>query len=395
MPVGTPFHARTLALSRSLGYREWAGRLAATSYEVHPEHEYNAVRQATALFDVSPLHKYRLRGRDALRLCDRVITRDASRLAVGRVFYTPWTDAAGHVLDDGTVQRLGENELRVTAAEPALRWLTVNATGLAVEIVDETDAVAALALQGPTSRDALAACVDGDLAGLRYFGVMRARIAGVAVEISRTGYTGDLGYEVFLPAEHALAVWDAVVAAGARFGLRPAGLHALDVARIEAGLVLQGVDYVGARRAETASQLYSPFELGFGRLVALGKAAPFVGRDALAGHAQHAPRRLCGLDLSWQDVERLHEEAGLAPQLPATASRTHVPVFRDGVQVGRASSTTWSPLLKKLIALASVPAASAAVGTSLDVEFTLDCRRRSVGARVVSLPFFDPPRKRS
>src|SRR5262245_20048286 len=396
MPVPTPFHSRTAALNHNLGWKDWAGFFAVTSYEATPEREYNAIRQAAGLLDVSPLFKYRVHGRDARRLVDRVVTRDVNKLQVGQVAYTNWCDGEGKVIDDGTVQRLEDDVYRWTAAEPNLRWITLNATGLDVRVEDVSEKTAALALQGPTSRAILAACVeaDTDVRALRYFRVMRARIAGVPVEISRTGYTGDLGYEIWVEAPSAEPVWDALIAAGAPYDITPIGLLALDMVRIEAGLILLDVDYVGAKKALTDSQRYSPYEIGLGRLVSLSKA-PFVGQAALRREAAAGPaRQLVGLSVDWDDLERLHDEAGLAPQLPATASRLSVPLFDGERQVGKATSSTWSPTLKKLIALGTLSSSCAAPGTDLDMEFTVDHQRKRVGVRVAALPFFDPPRKR-
>jgi aminomethyltransferase len=395
MPIGTPFHPRTSALCESMNWRDWAGYFAVSAYEATHEREYNAIRNAAALFDVSPLFKYRVTGRDATRLVDRVVTRDVPKMAVGQVSYTHWCDGEGKVIDDGTVSRLGPELYRWTAAEPNLRWIRQNAHGLEVEVEDISESLAALALQGPTSRALLQSCAEDDVAGLKYFRVMPTKLRGVPVEISRTGYTGDLGYEIWVAAEQALALWDALVDAGRAYDITPAGMLALDVARIEAGLILLDVDYTSAKRALIPSQKYSPYEIGLGRLVSL-KKAPYVGQAALRREAQRgAPRTLVGLDVSWSDVERLHEQAGLAPQLQATASRVSVPVYLDGQQVGRASSTTWSPTLKKLIALATIRSNAAAPGTELEVELTVDHRRRAAGARVTPLPFFDPPRKRA
>ncbi len=378
-----------------MSWREWAGYFAVSSYEATHEREYNAIRQAAALIDVSPLFKYRVSGKDATRLVDRVVTRDVPKMAVGQVSYTHWCDGDGKVIDDGTVSRLGPELYRWTAAEPNLRWIRQNAQGLDVQVEDISDSLAALALQGPTSREILKSCAEGDVAGLKYFRVMKAEIRGFPVEISRTGYTGDLGYEIWVAADQALPLWDALMDAGRPYDITPTGMLALDVARIEAGLILLDVDYTSAKKALIPSQKYSPYEIGLGRLVNL-KKAPYVGLSALRREASAgAPRELVGLDVSWDDVERLYEQAGLAPQIPLTASRASVPVYRDGAQVGRASSTTWSPTLKKMIALATVSRDAAAPGTALQMEMTVDHRRREVGVTVARLPFFDPPRKRS
>jgi aminomethyltransferase len=392
MPVGTPFHERTFALCESLNYREWSGYYTVSAYETHHEHEYNAIRNAAALIDISPLFKYVVSGPDASRLVDRVITRDVSTMAVGQVVYTPWCDEQGKVIDDGTVARLDEQRFRWTAAEPTLRWLHQNALGLDVSIVDGSEQTAALAIQGPTSAGLLRAC-GVDIESLHYFHVTRGRLGGISLDISRTGYTGDLGYEVWVSADRAIEVWDTLMRAGRPFGLKPAGMLALDVARVEAGLLLIDVDFHGSHTAVTASQQYTPFEMGLGRLVQLGKDR-FIGRDALAKDAARAPqRKVVGLEIDWTDVERLHDRAGLVPVAPVAASRVAVPVMRHGVQVGRATTTVWSPTLKRLIALATVDFPHAAVGTRLEFEITVDARRHLAGATVVPTPFFRPPRK--
>jgi aminomethyltransferase len=395
MPIGTPFHPRTAALCESMSWREWAGYFAVSAYEANHEREYNAIRNAAAVIDVSPLFKYRVSGRDATRLVDRIVTRDVPKMALGQVSYTHWCDGDGKVIDDGTVSRLGPELYRWTAAEPNLRWIRQNAHGLEVLVEDVSDQLAALALQGPTSREILKSCVLGDVAGLKYFRVMATTLGGIPVEISRTGYTGDLGYEIWVAAEQALPLWDALMAAGRAYDITPTGMLALDVARIEAGLILLDVDYTSAKKALIPSQKYSPYEIGLGRLVSL-KKAPYVGQAALRREAARgAPRELVGLDVSWDDVERLYDQAGLAPQLPAVASRVSVPVFRDGVQIGRASSSTWSPTLKRMIALATIARDVAQPGTPLQMELTVDHRRKEVGVTVAKLPFFDPPRKRA
>src|SRR5689334_13067603 len=244
MPIGTAFHERTFQLCESLSYREWSGYYAVSSYEPHHEHEYNAIRNAAALIDISPLYKYMVRGRDATRLVDRVVTRDMRKVGVGQVVYTPWCDEHGKVIDDGTVSRLDEDVYRWTAAEPNLRWIHRNAVGLDVEIEDVSESVAALALQGPMAARLLRRVAEVDIDSLKYFRVASGRIAGTKVDISRTGYTGDLGYEIWMPWDRALAVWDALVAAGTAFDLHAAGMLALDVARIEAGLLLLDVDFM-------------------------------------------------------------------------------------------------------------------------------------------------------
>jgi aminomethyltransferase len=393
VPVGTAFHEKTFALCESLNYREWSGYYAVSSYEPHHEHEYNAIRNAAALIDVSPLFKYRITGRDATRLVDRIITRDVRKIAVGQVVYTPWCDERGHVIDDGTVSRLEENTYRWTAADPSLRWFSQNAVGMDVLIEDISEQVAALALQGPTSGRLLMRASDADIENLKYFRVTTARIAGVQVDISRTGYTGDLGYEIWIPAESAGKVWDALVEEGRAFDIHPAGMLALDVARIEAGLLLIEVDFNSSKKAIIESQKYSPFEMGLGRLVHLDKGR-FVGQAALLAEQKRGhPREIVGLEIDWTGVERLYEEVGLPPTVSPIASRVAVPVYKNGAQMGKATSTTWSPTLKKLIALATIKREHAKIGTRLEMEMTVEAVRHLVGATVVKTPFFNPKRK--
>jgi aminomethyltransferase len=382
-----------LALAGSLNYREWSGYYAVSAYETHHEHEYNAIRNASALIDVSPLFKYLIRGRDAVKFVDRVITRDAFKLAIGQVFYTPWCDERGKVIDDGTVTRLDEDTFRWTAADPSLRWLSQNAIGLDVAIEDISEQVAALALQGPTSGKLLDAVADADVRSLKYFRMTRGAIAGVPVDISRTGYSGDLGYEIWMPWDRATAVWDALMSRGRPYDIHPAGMLALDIARVEAGLLLIEVDFNSSKKALIESQKYSPYEMGLGRLVQLD-ARPFVGRTPLAEEHRRGPaRQIVGLDISWPAIEALYEDIGLAPQVSATASRVAVPVYKVGRQVGRATTTTWSPVLKKMIALATVAAPHTAPGTELECEVTVEAVRHRVPATVVKTPFFNPPRK--
>jgi aminomethyltransferase len=396
MSVGTPFHPRTAPLNRKMQWREWSGYFASSAYADFHDIEYNAIREAAALIDVSPLFKYRVQGRDAVRLVDRVITRDATKLAVGQVYYTPWCDEHGKVIDDGTIHRLSESEFRWTAADPQLRWLRQNARGLDVTIDETTEAVAALALQGPLSRDVLEAATGQSFGDLGYFRRRRARLGRIEIDVSRTGYTGDLGYELWIPTEHAVKAWDRVIEAGRPYGIRPAGMLALDVVRLEAGLILIEVDYTSARHAMNPDQNYSPFEIGLGRLVSFDKA-DFVGRLALEREQRDGgpERRLVGLALDWYGIERLYSAQGLPPAISPTVDRGHVPVFSErGGQIGRVTSHGWSPLLKQAIALASVPASHERPGSKVEVEWSVEGRRGRVRASVVDLPFLDLPRKR-
>ncbi len=308
------------------------------------------------LIDVSPLYKYRVSGPDAVRLIDRVITRDATKIKSGQVIYTPWCDEHGKVIDDGTIARLDDDSFRWTSAEPHLRWFTHNARGLDIEIEDVSEKTAAIALQGPLARDVLSAATGTDWKDLRFYHRRSARLASAAIDVSRTGYTGDLGYELWFDAKHANKVWDRLLDVGRPYGIRPAGMLALDMARLEAGLILIEVDYTSAKHALIPAQNYSPFEIGLGRLVNLDKSADFVGRRALEHEvaAGGPARRLVGLTVDYQSIETLYEAQDLPIAVTTRTWREQRPVYAGKRQVGRATSGTWSPTLKQHIALASV-----------------------------------------
>lgn len=391
----TPFHARTSALMESQAWRRWAGYMVASSYELLHDREYHAIRSSAALLDVSPLYKYLVTGKDAARLLDRVVIRDVAGSKVGQVLYTCWCDAAGKVIDDGTISRLGEQTFRLTSADPSIRWLHLNARGLDVTIEEVSESTAALALQGPNARVILQQLAETDLATLKYFRVAETRLRGIPVQVSRTGYTGDLGYEIWVDAGRALPLWDALIEAGTPYGITPTGILALDMARIEAGLMLLEVDYVSAHRALIEGQKSSPYELNMGWAVKLEKEW-FNGKAALQAEAgRGAAWRFIGLEVDWEALERLYEEVRLPPRLPQTAWRVSVPVYADGAQIGYATSGVWSPLLKKYIALAHVEAKYAAPDTRVAMEVTVEHRRKQAAARVVKTPFFNPDRKRA
>jgi len=394
--IGTPFHSRLAPLNRHLQWGDWSGYLSSLTYADFHDIEYSAVRNAVGVFDVSPLYKYLITGPDAAELVDRIVTRDARKLAIGQVLYTPWCDERGKVVDDGTVTRIGQTTYRWTAAHPVWRWITMNAGGLDAEVQDVSESTAALAMQGPLSRETLKAATGEEWADVRYFRGRSTEIGGVAVDVTRTGYTGDLGYELWIPADGAEAVWDALAEAGAAYGLRPTGLRALDVVRLEAGLILVDVDYVSVLHAETPDHEYSPFEIGLDRLVDFGKP-DFVGRRALAAEqAAGGPhRRLAGLVLDWDDVQARFDRHGLPPAISPVVQRDPVPIYARRSQVGRTTSLGWSPMLKQLVALASVDPGHAAPGTRLKVEWSVEGERSTVGATVVELPFLDLERRRT
>jgi aminomethyltransferase len=396
MPQPTPFHARTSQRCTSLNYKDWAGYHAVCSYDTYHEREYFALRHAAGLIDVSPLFKYDVSGPQAGDFLAYVMVRDVRRLQVGQVTYCCWCDEAGKVLDDGTVWRLDESTYRVTSAEPALSWLTRCAAGFNLHIEDRSAALGALSLQGPKSRDVLSALAGSGLESLRFFRLARARVGSIDVEVTRTGYTGDLGYELWVAADQAPALWDAVMNAGQPHGLLPVGLDAMDMTRIEAGFVLNGIDYFPAQRCFIESRQSTPYELGLGWTVQL-KRAPFIGQAALQAERRTGPQRaFVGLVLDWVSYEAMFAEHGLPPEVCNHAWRDAVPVYAaDGRHVGQATSGSWSPILKKNLALATVEAGMNQLGLTLEIEVTVEYHRRRCPAIVSPRPFFDPPRKRS
>ncbi len=397
MSIGTAFYPRQEELNRKQVWGEWSGYLSAQVYADFHDIEYAAIREAAAVIDTSPLYKYRVHGPDACRLLDRIVTRNIASLKVDQVLYTPWCDEDGKVLDDGTVTRLADDEYRVTAADPCHRWFLLNATGLDVEVEDISESLGALALQGKLSREVLEAATGEDWTGVGYFRHRRTAIAGVDVSVTRTGYTGDRGYELWIPAEEALAVWDAVFAAGQPYGIHPVGIRAMDVARVEAGLILIEAEYTSAMHAIAPEQNYSPFEIGLGRLVHLDKPAVFTGRRALlAERAAGGPaRRLVGLELEWAGIESMYAKHGLAPLISPFVERAPVPVYKGDRRIGRATSITWGTTIKKMVGFGSVDAAHAKPGARLSVEYSVEGERGAVEATVVPLPFLDLERKRT
>jgi len=396
MPIPTPFHSRTSKLCTSNYWKSWAGYYTVSSYGVSHEPEYLALRHAAGLIDMTPLFKYEIHGPDAAEFLARATVKDVRKLKVGRVTYLCWCDDEGKIVDDGTISCLDENYFRLTAAEPMLSWLDRLAHGYDVRIEDSSEQIAVLSLQGPTSRDILKQVVDADMDALRFFGVVRCRIDGIDGWVSRTGYTGDLGYEIWVGNDDAERLYDTLMAAGGPYGIRATGLDAMDVTRIEAGFIMNGVDYYSAHHCLIEPRKTSPYELGLGWTVQLDRE-PFVGQTALKKEKeQGSGRLLVGLDIDWAEVEAVFDLYGLPPELPGSAWRDGRPVYdENGQWIGQATSGVWSPTLKQNLALAQVEAAFAKVGTQLRIEVTAEYRRHQVTATVAETPFFNPPRKRS
>lgn len=396
MILRTPFHPRTEAANQTGLWSHWAGYLAAERYQSSDKAEYWAIRNSAGLFDTSPLYKYRIEGADAERYLAGVLARDIRRCPPGRAQYTVWCDGDGHVIEDGVVFRLAPDDFLLTAARPNLGYFTDLARGYDIEISDASTTLAGLALQGPRSGRILASLCP-DVRTLPYFGVTTGDLAGAAVTISRTGFTGDLGYEVWVGADEALTVWDAVAEAAIGHGVVPVGQQAVLMTRIEAGLILIDVDYRPSRFAWTDTDRVTPFELGLGWVLGdLGDDRPFVGRDALRLHRDGRTARwiLTGLVVDWRDWDDQHREAGLIPPKDHRPDHTeHMVYDADETKVGWASSTMYSPLLQRHIALARVRPDLARPGTRLQLEVTIDHDYAMVGAEVTKTPFYDPPHK--
>jgi aminomethyltransferase len=391
----TPFHERTSKLSLPQNWRRWAGHIVVGSYDLHVEREYWAIRDAVAMIDVSPLMKYMIEGPDAARLLDKLVPRDIGKMAVGQVGYTGWCDDEGKLLDDGTISRLGDNTFRLTSAEPSLRWLSMNAVGLDVSVTEVTEKMGALSLQGPKSRTVLNKVCGKSLDKLKYFRVMENTLAGRKVTISRTGYTGDLGFEIWMDVADALPVWDALMEAGRDYGIVPCGILAMDMARVEAGLFMIDVDYTAANHAWIEGQKSSPLEMGLDWAVHLDKPAYFVGRRALEREqAAGSAWKLMGFEVDWAGMEPLFAKVGLPPQIPAMAVRGSLPVMHEGKQVGYASTSTWSPVLKTYIALVHLQRPYYEPGTKLSMEVTVEHKRLHAPGKVVKLPFYEPEWKK-
>lgn len=405
MGIGTPFASRTTPLCESFIWEEWGGYNIVLHYEAAGhEPEYFVLRHQAGMIDVSPLFKYKVSGRDAFRFVNRLIPRDLNKCKVGQAFYAPLCNEEGKLTDEGPLQRLDEKLFRITTTRPGHRWLLLNAVGMDVKIEDESATVAALSLQGPMSRNALKQVTDADLDNLKYFGIAHnAKVDGITVDITRTGYTGDLGYEIWVQAKDAERLWDVVREAGKPYGVAPVGLTAMLMCRLEAGLVLLNHEYISALDAMIPDQMYSPYELKLGWTVNLNGGGDFVGRKALLEEKRVGPKRkLVGLHVDFESFESWYDKVGLPPEPPDEAwgedETTGLWVGPDDNedQIGKCSSLVWSPIVKKLIALGSLwEPEYAKLGTEIKIELNVEHIDRMVKATVVKTPFYDPPHKRA
>lgn len=393
----TPFHPRLSELNSQGLYTHWQGHLSALRYTSAPKHEYFAVRNAVGVFDTSPLFKYRITGPDAERLLAEVLVRDIRSCRPGRAQYTLWCDDRGFVMEDGVVFRHSATDFLMTSARPNLGWFERHRGRLRVELEDVTDSYGILAVQGPRSRTVLES-LAAETAALGYFQHTEAKIADAGVTLSRTGFTGDLGYELTVRAEDALDVLDAVLDAGRDHGIRPFGEEALMTLRIEAGLPLIDVEWRNSRTAWTDAQRVTPDELGLGWLLRGidDDTRPFVGRDALLRERAEGTSRWAtvGLVVDWAHWDRLHRDAGLLPPKDEHAPPYEQMLYDDaGEHAGHVTSFVYSPVLQLHIGIARVRPDLAEPGTPVRMELVLNHRTTTVDARTASMPLFNPERK--
>jgi len=394
----TPFHERTAALNQTQLWSHWSNFLVADRYQLSDKAEYFAVRTAAGVFDTSPLYKYRIKGRGAEAYLAGVLARDIRACPAGQAQYTCWLDERGFVVEDGVILHPRRDEYLLTSAEPNSAWFADRIGRRDVRIEEASDEMGALALQGPRSRGLLAKLVP-QVERLPYFGVCSGEIGGAEVTVSRTGYSGDLGYEIWVGAADALRVWDALWESAQGYGVQPFGLAALSMLRIEAGLLLLEADFDSSRYAWNDAHRSTPLELGWGWMFGDLKRddRAFIGRRALERELAERTSRwaMRGLVVDWQDYDRVYDEAGLIPP------KDHAPVVEDWMvyddvhqqRVGYATSFMYSPVLQRHIAIARVRPDVAEPGTRVRLEFTVDHHYEQVAAHVARLPLYAPERK--
>jgi aminomethyltransferase len=379
----SPFHERARALCQVDSFVPWAGYTTVDVFTT-VEQEYFAIRNSATLYDLTPMVKYRIGGPDALRYLNRLVTRDVARIKPGRVGYCVWCNDAGHLIDDGTIFCLGDDEYRLCTAERQLDWLLDSALGYAVQVEEVTEHIAALALQGPTSCAVLKRMGLTGVERLKPFEIGRFQSGPHALLVSRTGFTGDLGYELWMDPGAAESQWDALMAAGGTRGVRPIGSQALNMARIEAGFLLPNLDFVSAERTLRTGRGRSPLELGLTWLVDFGKGHFTGRRSLLLEQRRGVARQLVGLDI--EGNKPAHHAL-----LYAERSGAH--------EVGSVMSATWSPTCKRNIALAMLTAPHFTMGSTVWADIYLNrelvWERRMARAVVVERPFYAPERRRT
>jgi aminomethyltransferase len=393
----TPFHERTGALNETQLWSHWSGHLSADRYQMSDKMEYFAVRNAAGLFDSSPLYKYRIAGKDAEAFLAGVLARDIRQCPPGHAQYTCWLDDRGFVIEDGVILHTARHEYLLTSAEPNLAYFEDRIGRHDVKIEEVSHDIGTLALQGPRSRDLLKRLVP-QMEKIPYFGVAKGEIGGAGVTVSRTGYSGDLGYEIWIDTPDALHVWDTLWDSMDGHGVLPFGLAALYMLRIEAGLLLLEADFDSSRFAWNDAHRSTPIELGWSWMFKdlKGDDRAFIGRKALEREIADKTSRwaMRGLIVDWRDYDRVYNEAGLIPP------KHHAPVVEDWMlydedyqRVGYATSFMYSPMLQRHIAIARVRPDLAKLGTKVNLEFTVDHHYEQVAAHVARLPLYNPERK--
>ncbi len=393
----SPFHERTSAANETGLWAHWSGYLSAAKYQISEKFEYFAIRNSAGLFDSSPLFKYRIHGPDAEQFLAGILARDIRACPVGHGQYTIWCDERGYVVEDGVVLRHAADDYMLTSAEPNFAYFADAVGRHRVEIEDVSEQFGVLAVQGPSSRTILAG-LDPRVGKLEYFGLTKAKVGGVPVTVSRTGYTGDLGFEIWTAADDAVAVWDAVVEASKGRGVIPFGLTALSMARIEAGLLLLDVDFQSSRFAWTDAHRSTPIELGLGWMFKdlASNDRAFLGREAIAREIADKTSRwkLTGLVLDWREYDRHFDEAGLIPPKDHTPIEDEYYIYDDDLkQLGYATSLMYSPMLQRHIALARVPLDRTAPGSRVKLELAVSHRYEYFDAHVTRLPLYNPERR--
>ncbi len=395
----SPFHARTASLNRMQMWFNWDLHIVPDVYtDFHKE--LRATRESVSMGDMSPLSKHVIQGPDAESLLDHLVTRDVTRLEVGHVLYTPWTDDRGKVVGDGLLFRLGKDEFRLSA-DPQMEWLSLHADGLDVEIKDVSDDWGLLAVQGPRSTDVMDTLTGEEWSEMPFSRVKPTSAAGAELLVARQGFTGELGYEIWVPAVAGADIWDAVAEAGEPFGIQAVGEYAIDVARVEAGLLIVGADYAGAGPDRPGSVIdispehqASPFELGLDRFVDLGKETDFIGKSALVRETDTGgpQRRLMGVELAHEAVAALYTDQGMPPLLPNRVWWYPLALWRDGRPMGYATSVTWAPTVGRLVGFGHLDRDMIGSGPEVSVRWTLNDTDGNVPARIVDLPFRDQRR---
>ena len=392
--MGTAFYPRTSLLNERQKWNAWDRYHIVDAYTDWQD-ELRTIRERASALDQSPLSKHYISGPDAARLVNYLITRDATKIEVGQIYYTPWCNQDGAVVGDGLVARVAPDRF-MFSADPMMNWIRHNAEGYDVAIEDVTFDFGLLALQGPRSTDVIEAATGQSWSDLRFSRLRTTTVGGVEVTVFRQGFTGEVGYEFFVPVADGADVWDALFDAGERFGLGAGGLHAVDVARIEAGMVIVGADYTPAAMDRLGDPLpvspenmTTPFELNLHRFVDLGQEADFVGKEALRRELEAGPKRsMVGIEIDWRGVVGLYRDSDIPPEVTPQVIRFPLPILHDGSRIGRATSVTWSPTVRKVIGFAHVAADHTGAGTPVTVEWRAGPVDGEVGATLVALPHY-------